>query len=88
MSSAKRGGRLIPEGGSKVSDQVAAAFSLAGVVGVGSCGGAAVGKELKPHTPPGGDVVSPDQVGIREGPEGFRRFGCLIKAGIGEANIK
>ena len=42
VSSAKRGGRLIPEGGSKVSDQVAAAFSLAGVVGVGSCGGAAV----------------------------------------------
>ena len=42
VSSAKRGGRLIPEGGSKVSDQVAAAFSLAGAVGVGSCGGAAV----------------------------------------------
>ena len=45
VSSAKRGGRLIPEGGSKVSDQVAAAFSLAGVVGVGSCGGAGVGGE-------------------------------------------
>ena len=45
VSSAKRGGRLIPEGGSKVNDQVAAAFSLAGVVGVGSCGGAGVGGE-------------------------------------------
>ena len=44
---------MIPEGGSKVSDQVAAAFSLAGVVGVGSCGGVAVGKE-KPHNPPWG----------------------------------
>ena len=45
VSSAKRGGRLIPEGGSKVSDQVAAAFSLAGIVSVESCDGAGVGGE-------------------------------------------
>ena len=32
-----------------------------------------------------GVLVSPDQVGTREG---FMRFGCLIKADIGEANIK
>ena len=42
---------MIPEGGSKVSDQVAAAFSLAGVVGVGSCGGAAVGKRETTYSP-------------------------------------
>ena len=45
-------------------------------------------KGIETKTPLGEDVVSPDQVGIREGPEGFRRFGCLIKADIGEANIK
>ena len=67
VSSVKWGGRLIPEGGSNVCDQVAAAFPLAASAG-SWCGILWWGwRRRRNHIPSlEEDAVSPDLVGIRK----------------------